>query len=74
MDAALSRSDYPALGHSAHAMRGASAAVCATSTAAAAAELEDACGGGEGGRILFLANNLRVELTRAMLYLQTKVA
>ncbi len=74
MATALSVADYPALGHSAHALKGASAAVFAEAASAAAGELEDACGGGEADHIALLASNLRVELTRTIQYLQTKVA
>ena len=71
---ALGMRDYVAVGEQAHSLKGASANLRATATAAVAAKLEAAARSGDTPQIDTLATALRTEVTRTIEYLRNKVA
>jgi two-component system, sensor histidine kinase and response regulator len=71
---ALGMRDYAAVSEQAHSLKGASANLRATATAAVAAKLEAAARTGDTPEIDTLATALRTEVTRTIQYLRSKVA
>jgi len=71
---ALQRGDRGAVGKRAHALKGASANLCAYSTTLAAARLESAVGNANSGQLQELTQDLSRELTSAIEFLEGKVA
>jgi two-component system, sensor histidine kinase and response regulator len=68
---ALSAGDAATLRISAHTLKGASANLRASATAAAAADLESAAGSGMSAQVPFLAQNLMTEVNRTIAYLKS---
>jgi signal transduction histidine kinase/ligand-binding sensor domain-containing protein/CheY-like chemotaxis protein/HPt (histidine-containing phosphotransfer) domain-containing protein len=74
ISAALGRGDLAAIGSAAHSFKGSSASICAQSTSAAAARLEEAARAGSLDQISLLEQRLRQEASRAMEYLRARSA
>jgi signal transduction histidine kinase/ligand-binding sensor domain-containing protein/CheY-like chemotaxis protein/HPt (histidine-containing phosphotransfer) domain-containing protein len=74
ISAALSRGDMAAIGSAAHSFKGSSASICAQSTSAAAARLEEAAHFGSLDQIPQLEQHLCREARRAMEYLRARSA
>jgi CheY-like chemotaxis protein/HPt (histidine-containing phosphotransfer) domain-containing protein len=71
---ALGAHDYAAVSEQAHSLKGASANLRATATAAAAARLEAAAKAGDAPQVDTLTTALKTEVNRTIDYLRTKVA